>query len=284
MDLNANVNGNFSFHNLWGGNLGVQRSEGGLSTTLLRGGPSIRTEPGWNGWGGIDSDSRRALQGRLGWNWSVTPASDSWSFRLGPNLTWRASTSASVRLQPFVQWNENDAQWVERIEVSGESAGLYGTGREYVFGRMDRRTVGLTTRFEMSFTPDLSLQLYAQPFLSAGRYEEFKRVVDPMAEVYGDRYEPLSPVRVDDEYEIDLDGDGTTESFDAPDFNSLQFRSNVVLRWEYQPGSTLYLVWAQARDGDGIAGTPAFGDDLDHLFGVHPSNVLMLKMSYWLNP
>lgn len=74
------------------------------------------------------------------------------------------------------------------------------------------------------------------------------------------------------------------ESFSDPDFNSLQFRSNVVLRWEYQPGSTLFLVWAQAREGDGPAGTPTLGDDLGQLFGVHPTNVFMVKVSYWLNP
>ena len=284
IELDGNLNGSLTFHNLWGVNMGVARTLGGLSTTDLRGGPAIRTDPGWNGWGGINSDSRKALSGRLGWNWSVTPESDSWSVSLNQNLEWRASSRASVRLQPFVRWTETGAQWVRRIELEGGSGGLGGRGTEYVFARLDQRTIGLTTRFEMSFTPDLSLQLYAQPFMSAGGYDEFKRVADPLARGFAERYAALSPVRVGDDYEIDLDGDGAPESFSDPDFNSLQFRSNAVLRWEYQPGSTLYLVWAQARDGDGIAGTPAFGDDLDDLFRVHPTNVLMLKVSYWLNP
>jgi len=305
LDFNGNLNGSLTFHNLWGAHMGVARSEGGLSTTDLRGGPAIRTDGGWNGWGGINSDSRRPLSGRFGWNWSVTPESDSWSVRLNQNLEWRASSSASVRFQPFIRWNENAAQWVRRIELDSEDGGSTGSteggastgsgdleeygglgenGTDYIFARLDQRTVGLTTRFEMSFTPNLSLQLYAQPFLSSGAYDRFKRVANPMAEGFVDRYEALSPVRAGDDYEIDLDGDGTPESFSDPDFNTLQFRSNVVLRWEYQPGSTLYLVWAQTRDGRGVAGTPAFGEDLGELFGVHPTNVLMLKMSYWLNP
>ncbi|MFW6199836.1 MAG: DUF5916 domain-containing protein, partial [Gemmatimonadota bacterium] len=296
LDLEGNVNGSLTFQNLWGANMGLARSEGGLSTTDLRGGPAIRTDAGWNGWGGINSDSRKRLHGRFGWNWSVTPESDSWTLSFDQNLEWRASSSASVRFQPFVRWNEAAAQWVRRIELDGGSgagpgtvgsvggAGLEGRGMDYIFARLDQRTIGLTTRFEISFTPDLSLQLYAQPFMSAGEYDEFKRVTDPLAEGFDDRWQALSPVRAGDGYEIDLDGDGSAESFDDPDFNSLQFRSNVVLRWEYQPGSTLFLVWAQARIGTGIAGTPVLREDLGDLFGVHPTNVLMLKVSYWLNP
>jgi hypothetical protein len=137
---------------------------------------------------------------------------------------------------------------------------------------------------DYAFTPTLTLQLYAQPFLSAGRYRDFKRIADPMAERYVDRFSGLAARRSDGEIFVDADGDGVDESFDIPDFNYKQFRSNAVLRWEYEPGSTLFLVWSQGRNRSVPDGSFDFAGDLRNLFAQHPDNVFMIKVSYWMNP
>jgi hypothetical protein len=143
--------------------------------------------------------------------------------------------------------------------------------------------VGVTTRVDYAFTPTLSLQVYAQPFVSAGRYSEFKRVDDPKAERYDDRFESLAYSRADDAVTLDVDADGVAEVFRDPDFNFKQFRSNTVLRWEYMPGSALFLVWSQGRDHFLGNGDFDFQEDVRDLFGVAPENVFMVKLSYWMS-
>ena len=274
--LAGNVNGSFTLHNLWGAHGGVLREAESFSTDLLRGGPAMRTTGGWNWWTGAYTDNRKAVQVRLNANGNVAPDRDSHRWRVGTNVRWRPSGSTTLSLGPFVQERVEDRQWVGGVDAGGE--------RHYVFGRMKQTTAGLTGRFEMAFTPELSLQVYAQPFVSAGDFGEFKEVTDPRAERYEDRFRRLETAATDDGYEADLDGDGTVEDFDDPDFNVMQFRSNAVLRWQYRPGSTLFLVWSQSRDRFDDTGRFALGDDMGDLFGAEGSNVLMLKVSYWLSP
>ena len=143
---------------------------------------------------------------------------------------------------------------------------------------------GVTGRFDFTFQPDLTLQVYAQPFISAGRYGDFKEVADPQAERYSDRYAPVPVSRSQGEYLMDLDGDGGMEAFRDPDFNFKQFRSTVVLRWEYRPGSLLYLVWSQGRNHYGGEGSFDLRANMDTLFRQDAENVFMLKVSYWIAP
>jgi hypothetical protein len=272
----GNVNGNFQLTSFWGGYLGLNREWGGLSNGVLRGGPAFRRESRWNGWGGVYSDSRRAVQVDLSTWWSVRPESDSWSVGLAPGVGWRPSGRLTVSVGPSLERNVDDRQWIDRI---GEDAPAY------VFGRLDQTTVGLTARADLAFSPTLSLQVYAQPFVSAGEYSGFKRVTDPGANRYADRFAPVA-VTLDETagaYRGDVDGDGTEDAFDRPDFNVREFRSNTVLRWEYRPGSTLYLVWAQGRSGEGRPGLFDARDDFRGIFS-RPSNTLMVKVSYWLTP
>lgn len=277
VSLGGNVNGSLQHKSRWGGYAGIGRQGGTLSTGLLRGGPAMIREAGTNGWLGLWSDSRKALQ--VNWNnhWGYRGESESWNVFTSPNLRWRPSGRASVSLGPFLSRNLDDRQWVERVTDDDDS-------RHYVFARMDQTTVGLTGRVDYAFTPNLSLQVYAQPFVSAGDYEEFKRVADPRAPTYRARFQPLNVHLSDDEYLVDLDGVGAPESFDNPDFNFKQFRSNVVLRWEYRPGSELFLVWSQARDHVAGDGRFDFSEGLDTLFEQDAHNVFMLKVSYWMSP
>lgn len=181
-----------------------------------------------------------------------------------------------MNLGPFVSRSVNDLQWVQRLKPAD--------GEHYLFGRIDQRTVGLTGRFDFTFKPDLTLQVYAQPFVSAGAYRDFKEVAQPRARRYRDRYASLAPEEVANGYQVDLDGDGTPETFRNPDFNVQQFRSTMVLRWEYRPGSLLYLVWSQGRDYSNGEGRLNVEENFRDLFGQAAANVFMLKLSYWITP
>lgn len=277
-NLGGNVNGHATFLNYWNVYGGINRDAGGYAPGLLRGGPLFLREPGVNGWAGINSDSRRRVQVNWHHNWSVRRESDSWNYNTNLNLRWRPSGRASISVGPFLTIREEDRQWVTRV-TTGEQP-------HYLFGRLDQTTAGLTARLDMAFTPDLTLQVYAQPFLSSGSYASFRRVTDPRAERYRDRFQALEVASAEEgaRWAADLDGDGAAESWSNPDFDAREFRSNAVLRWEYRPGSTLFLVWAQTRDHSGSSGEFHLGDGLDHLFGRRPDNVFMVKASYWFNP
>ena len=136
---------------------------------------------------------------------------------------------------------------------------------------------------DYAFTPTLSLQLYAQPFVSAGSYSDFKRVADPTADRYADRFSALDTRDEGAIYRSDVDGNGSEEAFGNPDFNFKQFRSNAVLRWEYLPGSTLFVVWSQGRNAYAPNGDFSFQGDVRDLFSAAADDVFMVKFSYWLS-
>jgi hypothetical protein len=151
----------------------------------------------------------------------------------------------------------DDAQWVNEVTA------VDGT-THYVFGRLDQKTSSITARVNYTVTPNLSIQVYAQPFVSSGLYGNFKELVDGRAGDYDDRYAPFPYT-------------GT------PDFKVLSFRTTNVMRWEYKPGSTLFVVWQQGREGLGQP-NGFHGSDFGDIFATPSSNAFLVKLAYWLNP
>ena len=117
-------------------------------------------------------------------------------------------------------------------------------------------------------TPALTLQVYASPFITKGTFSNVRETsATPRAADYEDRYQPYTPPP------------GTSLGF-----NFMQMRSNTVLRWEYRPGSTLFVVWTHGRDAfDGIEGSRSWSEEYDHLFSRHPDNTFLVKLAYWLS-
>ena len=137
------------------------------------------------------------------------------------------------------------------------------------FARLRQRTTGMNTRISYTATPNLSLQVYAQPYISKGRFSDLRELDDPRASAYDDRFKPYADPAV---------------AADPGGFTFKQFRSNSVLRWEYRPGSTIFLVWAQGRqDYLNEFGQGNVRDDYRELFRLHPDNTFLVKMSYWFS-
>jgi len=134
----------------------------------------------------------------------------------------------------------------------------------YVFAHLDQHLLSFTGRLDVTMTPALSLQLYAEPFVSSGRFSNTRELADARAADYDARFRAFS---------LGADPKG---------FNAKQFRSSAVLRWEYRPGSTIFLVWTQGRDQDDRdAGSFDAARDYHNLFSARPDNTLLLKASYW---
>jgi hypothetical protein len=132
-------------------------------------------------------------------------------------------------------------------------------------------------------TPNLSIQYWGQPFGSAGKYKNYKIITDSRASEYSARFNPLATewLRIQDNYfEVDKEDDGITDyGFDKPDFNVGQFRSNMVVRWEYIPGSTLFLVWTRERNGEFYDSDPAH-DNYSLNFNDKAHNIFLVKFTY----
>jgi hypothetical protein len=276
----GNINGNAQFTNFWFAFFGVGGSVENWSTDALRGGPNIR-EPGDQfGWIGFESDDRKAVQFNAELEGGRENETGGRWWEIDAGIAWQVDEGTRVALYPFYRKERGGWQFVATpSDLGGDT--------RYVFADIDQRTFATVFRIERTFTPRLSLQVYAQPFVATGSYAEFKEVVDPRADAFDDRlhvFDPEGVALVDGSYEVDANGDGATDfSFGAPDFNVREFRSNVVLRWEYRPGSTLFAVWQQSRDS--FHSDPRFqlGQDLDDLFHAHPRNVFLLKVNGWLN-
>ena len=155
-----------------------------------------------------------------------------------------------------------------------------------IVGEVKQKTIRFTGRLSYNITPDLTLQYYGQPFITRPLYNNFAYVADPLARKYDDRFTVFQPTQIsftNDRYLVDEDEDGTPDySFSKPDFNFVQLRSNLIMRWEYKPGSEFYLVWAQGNTPDAYneLDTPLFRSLTDNAFAEQARNSFLVKWTY----
>lgn len=275
--INMNTNGQLrSQHHFWGG---VTRTFDYVSNDALRGGPSSR----WPGTTHIDSgfntDQRDSWQINAGgWiEWGDEDSHEVWS--LWSTFVVRPNDSMRVSFNPRYRRKLNATQYVGTVSNGLED--------RFLFGHLDQRTLELTFRVDWCLVPNLTLQYYGSPYLSSGRYREFKRITDPRADHYRDRFEVIGVDQMtatDAGYDFDEDLDGTVDyALDQPDFSRRFFNSNLVMRWEYSPGSTLFMVWSQSRFDSEAMGSFDPHDDLDTLFATRPHDVFLVKFNRWFS-
>ena len=172
--------------------------------------------------------------------------------------------------------NLNTLQYIDTKSVNGD--------QRYIIGTIKQQTIGATFRIDYNITPELSIQYYGSPFATVGKYSDFKSVTNPTAAEYNDRYAILNPVLNSNNYEISENNIGqVVYSFGNPDFNFSQLRSNLVLRWEYRPGSQIYFVWSQDRTNFITPGNTSVSTAVSDLGNVYPNNIFLIKINYWFS-
>ena len=230
-------------------------------------------------WSGFNSDSRKQFRGGLNMFGFLQPASNSWGLSVSPRVSWRPASNMDFTFGPRLFKQFDSWQYWDQVDVGGET--------RYLFGEIRQTTLATTFRGNVTFTPSLSLQLYAEPFISTVDYQGFRQVADPRGDTFDDRFDNFGPDRLLDdngELSIDFDVDGTPDyDIGNPDFTFLSFRSNVVLRWEYNLGSTLFLVWQHGRVGDNTRSDFQFGEGIRDLFRLDAQNTFVVKVNYWLS-
>ena len=176
------------------------------------------------------------------------------------------------------------AQFVTRVP-DALAADTYGT--RYIFSTLDQRTLAMVTRVDWTFTPTLSLQVFAQPLTASGDFIDYKEFAKPRTfdfQIYGKDKGTITRDASNGRYTVDPDGTGPAASFSFGDrdFNQRSLRGNAVLRWEYRPGSALFLVWQQSRFGFVGDGSFELGRDFDALWNTQPENVFVIKGTWWI--
>src|SRR5437773_5431336 len=260
-----NTNTHTTFPNQWSLHFGG--TVGRLGTVYCydwaRGGPAVRRDSFFAPWLGIIGDDRKMIVPYLWFNWFRGDGGRSHSFSFSPELDFKFASRLTAALSPSYSRRTNDIQSLGATQDTSN-------GTHYVFAHLEQRELGLTMRFTYPFTANATLQVYAQPFISKGTYSNVRELsATPRVKDYASRYQTVTDTSITNH---------------IVGFNFKQFRSNVVFRWEYRPGSTLFVVWSQGRRGStGAEGTQSFRGDMGDLFDLHPDNSFLVKLSYWIN-
>jgi hypothetical protein len=256
---------------------------------LTRGGPVVMRTGYKFGWLGVATDARQSavfdfsVQGGRGVD------ADTHTLILQPGMALKPAANLYISLSPSYGADESPAQYVTTV-TDPTATSFYG--KRYVFAWIKTRTLSLDTRVNWTFNPNLTLQLYAQPFIASGAYSSFREFTAPRTFhmlVYGKDMGTITrtPATVSTSATYTVDPDGAAGpaapfSFSDPDFTFRSLIGNAVVRWEYRPGSTVFFVWTQSRTGNDSNGNFDFSAQRSAIFRDRPTNVFQIKVNYWI--
>ena len=250
----------------------------GVQSRRLRGGPDVRFGEWYTLVSSFNTNKAKRLMLMLQYSGDYNIQGD-YNFNMfSPSLTLRMSKYVLLTGKFNYAWNQDKLQYVSTVPLAGRPEPVY------IVGQMNQKTYGLTTKLQVNVTPDISLQWYGAPFTSTANYKDFKKVAMPESRIRSDRFHTIAPNEIslsDDTYHVRNNSENFT--FTKPDFNFNEFRSILVARWEYLPGSTFYFVWEHSRSnrsGDFISG---WNRNLERMFDLPSTSILMVKVNYWFN-
>jgi hypothetical protein len=278
----AILSANGSFNNLWNIFFSTAYNGTALNDRVTRGGP-MRTRPSSTAIsGGIGTDGRKSIAVTVSGNYTDTE-SGSWSSSGDVEVTFRPQGAFDLTLSTGFGRSREDAFYVTQ-GVDATATDTYGS--RYIFGDLDQHFLDTTIRLNWLLSPDISIQLYAQPFLATGDYEKFKALAAPSTYdhmLYGEDGSSITFDEENQRYTTLGAPDATPITFVNPDFRLRSLRGNLVFRWEYRPGSTLFLVWNHGRGSFSFDPTWGGLSDLFDLSKDPQQNVFLVKMNYYLN-
>ncbi|NLI24681.1 MAG: carbohydrate binding family 9 domain-containing protein [Bacteroidales bacterium] len=278
MGKGIEANAFMQFVNYWTFRVGSNIEGQNLSKEMLRGGPYMKLPGGFRTFFGLGSDERKKLNFNIFGNGYFSFQNAAKRYYTEAEIQYRPLNVFQVSLIPSLMQSNEELQYIDTYFSEGKD--------QYLFARIKQNVLSTSVRLNLTLLPGLNIQYWGQPFVASGKYSHYKLITDPKAASFDRRYEAFSPAQLSYDKDnqiflIDKNTDGTPEyTFGLPDFNVKQFRSNLVVKWEYIPGSYLYLVWSQSRDRSDPTGVFMPGEDLADLFSKKPHNVWLIKFSY----
>jgi Domain of unknown function (DUF5916)/Carbohydrate family 9 binding domain-like len=278
--LQFNSNGYGVFRNNWQVSYGFNWNPFDISNNALRGATALRRPAGLGPSISLFTDSRKKLSGGVNF----------FTFQGFENTMSTSDFGVSLSYQPFdafrITFSGNYSYYFRKQDQFVSNEFYNGAVTRSIVGEVKQETLRFTGRFSYNITPDLTIQYYGQPFITRPLYDHFAYVSDPLAKEYDNRFTAYTPAQIsfnNGVYSVDENTDGLTDySFGMPDFNFVQFRSNLIGRWEYKPGSELYLVWSQGNTANAFneLDTPIFESLVDNAFSGQARNIFLIKWTY----
>jgi hypothetical protein len=277
LTLGYECNASAQFLNYWLVNFNCSALDNRWNPGALRGGPQLRaTNTYWSSLT-VTTDTRKWMWFSLTGSYTHDPVGqvDTGEVDLGAQI--QARPNLDIYVGPTWAARSDPLQYITEVNDSNNQP-------HYIFGAIDQRTTSLTLRVNWTFSPHLALQVYAQPFVAAGRYDDIKDVDNPHAQNFTDRFHIFtgSEIRQDDTNLYLNRGFGTQELVVArPDFDFRQIRSTAVLRWEWRPGSNVYAIWSHGQTSQDLARFD-LTHDLGQLGRAPADDIVMVKLNYWI--
>ncbi|MDQ8165922.1 MAG: DUF5916 domain-containing protein, partial [Gemmatimonadota bacterium] len=286
--------GNGQFANFWNFGYNYTHTIESLDDRLTRGGVLAAKPSGNSGFIFLSTDSRRRYTARVSVNGSRSGAGDS---RFSTDLDFSLRPGPNLELSVGPNWSRTSTSAQYITSITDTTATATG-GRRILFGELEQRSLSMETRLNVTFTPKLTLELFANPQLQSGDYKAFKELRAARTftfNTFGATGSAGTVTRdpITAKYTLDPDGAGAAPSatISDPDFDFRSLRGNAVVRWEWRPGSTLFFVWQQdrtanVRAANGLYGIGQFDPQLDgyDLIAIKPDNVFIVKATFWINP
>ncbi len=270
------LGGEINYQNNWWTEVELLHKPRIFTNTMLRGGPRFRFSQENIAVLFFGSDQRKKFHFAMG-HVNSSARQNNFAFRRYVlRLNYQPFDAFSMSLNPEFVENPNKTQYVTDVDFNGTT--------RYITGRINQQTLSASIRLNYSINPNLTIQYYGQPFISRGTYSDFNYVANPVAKNLNDRISLFDDSQIsltDDVYSIDENNDNEVDyTFDDPDFSFVQFRSNLVLRWEYVPGSEIFLVWSQGVTGDGVPSDGLFKSLDNQILDQQPENTFLIKATY----
>jgi len=249
-----------------------------MDSRRLRGGPDILFGEWYSIDATLNTDKAKRIMFMMQYTGDHNLHGDYDLNTFAPSLTFRLGNHVYLTGKFNYAWNADNMQYASTVPIASQSEPVY------IVGHIAQKTYGLTMKLQVNVTPDISLQWYAAPFTSTAKYNNFKKALNPDSRIRGNRFYAFSPDEIsfsDGNYTVLNNSENYT--FVNPDFNFNEFRSNLVARWEYRPGSTLYIVWQHSMSNQVGNFLPGWDQNLERMFGLPSTNVFMIKLNYWYN-
>jgi len=265
---------NSGFRNNWSFLANIIFHSQATDTRVLRGGPDMIMPHSLFASGQVSTDPSKRLIFSFLFNYESSGNRSVRNYELKPTISIQPLHPLKISVSADYEKNLDHLQYVKTLDYLNE--------KRYILGKIDQETLGFTFRANLNLTPEFSIQYYGSPYISRGSYSEFKRIKDPSAGEFNDRFIVFDNTELNESgYGLDETGDLNPDYFiDNPDFNFHQFRSNLVAKWEYRLGSFVYLIWSGERTGRNDLSRASVGDSYKLLGDIFPNNIFLIKINY----
>lgn len=276
LSSSVNLGVYLEFLNKWAFNASAGYTPQSLDTRILRGGSAMLVPSALNRNVYMRTDPSRRFFFELNSELNSSGYNSARYYSIQPGIRYMPVTTLKLSAGFNYSNGRNNLQYITAITNDSDAS--------YILGRIEQQTMAITFRADYNITPEISIQYYASPFATVGKYSDFKKVADPRAGNYYNRFARLNPALNGNMYEVSENGNASNKyNFPNPDFDFSQFRSNLVFRWEYRPGSQVNFVWSQDRTNYIQPGSQLLSNGLSSLTDVFPNNIFLIKFNYWFS-